>query len=442
MGAVRLRGRQALVALGLALGLIAPFAAADDGLPPGTDLGQAAALVPREVFASEAEGGRQPELTRLGGLLFAAPGILGPAARSAGVSCQTCHTAGHANTRLLIPGLSKHAGTIDVTSGFFNPKADDLVFNPVRIPTLRGIRYLAPYGREGRIASLRGFVRKVIVEEFGGPEPSARVLDALVAHIEEIDFLPNPRLGPDGLLLEPLSAAERRGQTLFGTPPAGMGGTSCAGCHPPGALFTDHRRHDVGSGGVFKTPTLLGLDFRAPYFHDGRYLRLQDAVAHFDDRFRLGLSTAQIRDLVAYLEAVGDASAAEEPDSLARRIGEIAGFCGTLDRLAARQEFELLPIALDAIGRKLAELATQFPGAALEPARRAIEAAAAEVDAIGNLASGEGPAAALARLAGLKHAVRSLGTTLAAYEARSLFDPARRNAHYASLAEVEVLRGN
>jgi cytochrome c peroxidase len=442
MGAVRLRGQQALVALGLALGLILPVAAADDGLPPGTDLGQAVALVPRVVFASEAAGGRQSDLARLGSVLFAAPGILGPTARSAGMSCQTCHTAGHANTRLLIPGLSKHAGTIDVSSGFFNPKADDLVFNPVRIPTLRGIRYLAPYGREGRIASLRAFVRKAIVEEFGGPEPSARVLDALVAHIEEIDFLPNPRLGSGGFLLEPLSASERLGQTLFRTPLAEMGGNSCASCHPPGALFTDHRRHDVGSGGVFKTPTLLGLDFRAPYFHDGRYLRLQDAVAHFDERFRLGLSVAEIRDLVAYLEAVGDAAAAEEPDSLARRIGEIAGFCGTLERLAAKQELGLLPIALDAIARKLAELATQFPGPALEPARRAIEAAAAEVRAIEDLASGEGPAAAPARLAGLNGAVHALGTTLAGYEARSLFDPARRSAYYASLAEVEVLRGN
>jgi cytochrome c peroxidase len=55
-----------------------------------------------------------------------------------------------------------------VSNGFFNPPADDHVFNPVRIPTLRGIRYLAPYGRDGRIASLREFTRNVIVAEFGG----------------------------------------------------------------------------------------------------------------------------------------------------------------------------------------------------------------------------------------------------------------------------------
>jgi cytochrome c peroxidase len=31
---------------------------------------------------------------------------------------------------------------------------------------------------------------------------------------------------------------------------------SCAGCHIPSAAFVDHQQHDVGSGGLFKTPTL------------------------------------------------------------------------------------------------------------------------------------------------------------------------------------------
>ena len=72
----------------------------------------------------------------------------------------------------------------------------------MRIPSLRGARYLAPYGHDGRIASLREFVRSVIVGEFAGPEPSPAVLDAIVAYIQEIDFLPNAKLGAGGRLSE------------------------------------------------------------------------------------------------------------------------------------------------------------------------------------------------------------------------------------------------
>jgi cytochrome c peroxidase len=41
----------------------------------------------------------------------------------------------------------------------FNGKTDNHALDPVRIPSLRGARYLAPYGHDGRMASLRDFVR-------------------------------------------------------------------------------------------------------------------------------------------------------------------------------------------------------------------------------------------------------------------------------------------
>ena len=50
------------------------------------------------------------------------------------------------------------------------------------------------------MASLRDFVHNVIVNEFAGPEPSPAILDAIVAYIQDIDFLPNPSLGPGGRL--------------------------------------------------------------------------------------------------------------------------------------------------------------------------------------------------------------------------------------------------
>lgn len=411
-------------------------------LPAGTDFGDGAPMRPREVSASEAAGGRQSDLAALGRVLFNSPGLLGEPARSLGISCQTCHTAGHANQQLVVPGFSRLPGTIDVSSSLFNALADDHAFNPIRIPSLRGIRDLAPYGREGRVATLPAFVRKVIVEEFAGGEPSKPMLNALVAYLSEIDFLPNPRLGPAGRLADPASAAERRGEALFGKPFAAMGDRSCASCHPPAELFIDRRRHDVASDGVFKTPTLLGLDFRAPYFHDGRYASLDEAVAHFDRAFGLGLSSREIRDLVAYLEAIGDASAPEVPDSVAGRMIEIEAFCATLDGLVAARDYSALGLAVDTIVGKLRALGERFPGPAMEPARAATAALAAELEAIERLAEGAGPENVRPRLAGFLAAIRDLGPKLESFEAQSLFNPARSSARYASVEGVEVLRGN
>src|SRR5882757_670647 len=95
-----------------------------------------------------------------------------------------------------MPKMSTRPGNFDTTGPLFNPKADNFVLDPIRIPSLRGARYLAPYGHDGRMSSLRDFVRNVIVNEFSGLEPSPVILDAIVAYIHDIDFLPNPVLGP------------------------------------------------------------------------------------------------------------------------------------------------------------------------------------------------------------------------------------------------------
>ena len=114
-------------------------------------------------------------------------------------------------------------------------------------------------------------MRDVIVKEFAGPEPSPRTLDALVAYIQDIDFLPNPRIYIDGRLAGTASAAEKRGEELFQRPFPHNPGLSCAACHIPSAGFTDHRQHDVHSGGPERTPSLLNANFNAHYFHDGRF---------------------------------------------------------------------------------------------------------------------------------------------------------------------------
>ncbi len=221
-------------------------------LPRSTELNEDALEKPREVFRSESIGGRKSYMVNLGNMAFSSPSLFGGPARQAGMSCETCHVNGASNPKLFVPKMSVHPGTFDTTGPLFNPKADNLTLDAIRIPSLRGARYFAPYGHDGRTTSLREFVRNVIVDEFAGPEPSPVILDALIAYINDIDFLPNPSLGPGGRLVGKISDAERRGEALFAKPFPNQPSMSCASCHIPSAGFVDHQQHDVGSGGSIR----------------------------------------------------------------------------------------------------------------------------------------------------------------------------------------------
>jgi len=328
-------------------------------LPAKTELNEDALRRPREVFHSEITG-RRSDLIKLGNLAFSSPSILGNVAQQAGISCETCHVNGAGNARLFVPKMSTRPGNFDTTGPLFNPKADNGVLDPVRIPSLRGARYLAPYGADGRMASLRDFVRNVIVNEFAGAEPSPAILDAIVAYIQDIDFLPNQSLGPAGRLVGKISDSERRGEALFAKPFPHDPGLSCAACHIPSAAFVDHSQHDVGSGGLFKTPTLRNADFNAPYFHDGRFDSYDQVVAHFDRVFELGLNAQDQKDLVAYLTAVGDAAMPYEQGAGAT-LKEIDDFASLLAAAIPAGDKETVALAVDTIGGELRELTEHYP---------------------------------------------------------------------------------
>jgi Di-haem cytochrome c peroxidase len=330
-------------------------------LPVSAELNEDALAQPRQIFHSETIGGAKSYLSNLGDLAFSSPQILGGVARQAGISCSTCHINGANNPRLYIPGSSGRPGTFDTTGGLFNAKADNHILDSVTIPSLRGARYLAPYGHDGRSASLRDFIRNAIVNEFDGPEPSPAVLDAIVVYIQDIDFLPNPSLGAGGRLTQRSSAAERRGEALFAKPFPHDPGLSCAGCHIPSAAFVDHRQHDVGSGGLYKTPTLLNADFNAPYFHDGRYASYDEVVAYFDRTFDLKLSSQDQHDLVAYLTAVGDGERPYENDGVATELKEANDFVSVLGTAIPAHDTDVISLAVGTIGLELRELAEDYP---------------------------------------------------------------------------------
>lgn len=293
-------------------------------LPPGSDLNDQDPL-PLLRLNVEAKGHDEADLPLVvyGDMLFDSPKIFGDPARTLGISCSTCHNRSDINRRAFIPGVSHQPGAFDVDGSFFNTFFNDRRSDSLDIPSLRGLRFTGPYGRDGRFASLRDFARNVIVNEFAGPEPTPFMLDALVAYLLEFDFLPNSLLNPDGTLTDLASAAARRGELIFNTPFAGLNGNSCASCHLPDAAFKDGQIHDIGTGRAgsyagepgaeieydrfFETPTLLNSAFTSPYMHDGSLATLDEVASWFNDTHQLGLGGAQLADLTAYLDAVGGA---------------------------------------------------------------------------------------------------------------------------------------
>lgn len=135
-----------------------------------------------------------------------------------------------------------------------------------------------------------------------------------------------------------------RGQELFNNMNAN--GRSCSGCHssanngtnvnnsmfdirtasaeartPDLPLYTFRNRStgeirqltDAGRGNVtglwtdlgrFKTPTLRALAARAPYFHNGIALTLEDVVRHYERHLGFVFTDAERADLVAFLSAL------------------------------------------------------------------------------------------------------------------------------------------
>jgi len=142
---------------------------------------------PSTCFASDAP------LVRSGRVLFGAPTLLGGQAAKAGLSCSSCHINGRDNPHFLLTGVSAASGTADVTNSFFSAVRGNGRFDPVVIPDL------AMPGKVSRgtdTRALEAFIRNLIVEEFGGREPTPAMLDALAAYVRAVRACPDvPSVG-------------------------------------------------------------------------------------------------------------------------------------------------------------------------------------------------------------------------------------------------------
>jgi hypothetical protein len=417
------------------------------GLPSGSELDDDAITNPREVFHSEANRGHRSYMSNLGNLAFNTPYTLGEAAQKAHISCASCHVNGASNPKLFIPGLSTRPGNFDTTNSLFNPKTDNGVLDPVTIPSLRGARLLAPYGHDGRTGSLRDFVRNVIVNEFAGTEPSSQILDAIVAYIEDIDFLPNPGLDKTGGLTQSANPSQLRGEALFRKPFPHDSSMSCAGCHVPSAAFVDHRQHDIGSGGLYKTPTLVNADFSAPYFHDGRFDNYAQVIDHFNRVYDLALNAQDRADIAAYLTVIGDGVRPEYHLTGTNVLEDIDGFAGVLDIAISSHDIQVVAFAVRSVSDLLQDLAERYP----DPKNQAISGgvqerslARAMIAALRQIllrvdrdvAGGRFDQAAAEYLAYRKLTFAAAPLALQAAEPWSLFTPALHDARRAGMSRT------
>jgi hypothetical protein len=215
------------------------------------------------------------------------------------LACATCHPDGRDDGMVWSFGLSRR-----------------------QTPSLAGrLDGTAPYNWLGTAPTLEESIRQTITR-LGGSGLKPREVQALALYIR--DYLPKPRRP------EPLQSVAEvgHGAELF------QG--SCAGCHVPGAAFTDGLAHAVpyarpsdprakivaflgtgfvrsqarGLGNVseteaaFDTPSLVDLALTAPYLHDGQARSIEEVLdlteGTMGDQDRC-LSSDERSALLAYL---------------------------------------------------------------------------------------------------------------------------------------------
>jgi hypothetical protein len=202
----------------------------------------------------------------------------------------TGHSVFHGNSGAFIACASCHPeGSDDGRTWNFDGIGDR------RTPALHGdLRGTEPFHWDGDMTDLGVLVHEVFTGRMSGPSLDAHQVDALGGWL---DALPAP-VGENSLDGE--SAA--RGQAIF------YGEAHCGDCHS-GALFTNNTTVDVGTGGRFQVPSLIGVSYRLPLMHTGCATSLR---ARFEAGCGGGdhhgqtsqLDEASRDDLIAFLETL------------------------------------------------------------------------------------------------------------------------------------------
>jgi hypothetical protein len=193
---------------------------------------------------------------------------------AAGIACVSCHAEG---------GDDGHTWRLG------DPQSAVLR----RTPALRGgLLSTAPFHWDGALADIHALADDVFATRMGGTI-TPQDADALATWLDSIPALaPSASLDPESV---------KRGSAAFDT-------AGCSNCHH-GSHFTNNKTMDVGTGGGFQVPSLLGVGVRTPLLHDGCaetiQQRLTDPTCAGTKHGALDLLDAQaISDLAVYLESL------------------------------------------------------------------------------------------------------------------------------------------
>jgi hypothetical protein len=152
----------------------------------------------------------------------------------------------------------------------------------------------APYHWTGDMVDLPTLMDRVFAERMNGPAPNESEKRMLPMWLDRI---PAPKPAPIAD-----TAAVARGQALFESTDTG-----CTTCHS-GPLLSTRALVNVGTQGIFKVPSLVGVGARAPFMHDGCAATLTDRFGTCGGGDLHGhtsqLTDPQKADLVAFLSSL------------------------------------------------------------------------------------------------------------------------------------------
>ena len=190
-----------------------------------------------------------------------------------GVACASCHPEGRDDGRVW----------------------DFAELGPRRTQSIAGnILARAPYHWIGDQADLHALLDDVFVNRMSGGEVSEFQQRSLGPWLDRIPA-PAPIAGD--------TAAIARGQALFESAQVG-----CIACHN-GPLYTNNQLVNVGTGGVFKVPSLRGVAARPPFLHAGCAPTLLERFTNPCGGGDLHGATSQLTpeqlaDLITYVESL------------------------------------------------------------------------------------------------------------------------------------------
>lgn len=202
----------------------------------------------------------------------------------------TGHAIFHSNSGGSIACASCHA------EGGEDGRTWEFIEGQRRTPSMRGtLVNTAPYHWDGSMKDMRSIMDGIFSTRMSGPKVDDTQVDTLQRWLFKLPAPPKLRVPAD---------AVARGQKLFQD-------RGCTTCHS-GDTFTNNTTLDVGNGGKYQVPSLVGVAWRAPYLHNGCAKTLRDrfdpagacggdSKLHGDIE---GLTKPEVTDLTTYLESL------------------------------------------------------------------------------------------------------------------------------------------